>query len=515
MNETDKTSHADGERQLSPRAHRVLNVLCALMATGLTVWLLVFLYVTRDWPVIHDAPLYHYVGWQVTAGGVPYRDVVDMSFPGTYMLHWALVSISSDYDTVWQVFHVAVLGGVLLLIGLFLRPRKLASVWAGCLSFGYLYISFGPLHTGQRDMIAAFLLILALYLLARFLERGAAGLPRVLAAGVFLGAALVIRPAAIVTVALAGLFVLVRQWPHHRSVGRTAATAGVAAVGMAIPVAGVFAWIYALGAFPYFLEDLFQYTVPIYSKYASSMPRVLVWDLLPELPFNFLLLAGGVIGLAAVAARRVDDRLGLILAGFVGGLAHFLIQRKGFHYHLFPLGVFGTILVCWHLGGLMASRGARRWATGVALCGWICVPLAVRAKSFQEAWRPRYARVQEIVSYVRPRLAPQDRIQVLDTTEGGLNVLLRLGRKQPTRIIYDFMLFKDDPNQPFVRKLREDFLRNMEATPPKYVLFFRVGWPGGAGYERINEFDKFATWFDKNYEIVKERPDYRIYGRRP
>ena len=49
MNETDQTSQDEAARevQLSTRGHRALNVLCALMATGLTVWLLFFLYATR------------------------------------------------------------------------------------------------------------------------------------------------------------------------------------------------------------------------------------------------------------------------------------------------------------------------------------------------------------------------------------------------------------------------------------------------------------------------------------
>jgi hypothetical protein len=39
------------------------------------------------WPLIHDAPLFHYMGWLVGQGRVPYRDIFDMNLPGIYLLH--------------------------------------------------------------------------------------------------------------------------------------------------------------------------------------------------------------------------------------------------------------------------------------------------------------------------------------------------------------------------------------------------------------------------------------------
>ena len=39
------------------------------------------------WPLIHDAPLMHYIAWLMAQGAVPYRDVFDMNVPGVYLLH--------------------------------------------------------------------------------------------------------------------------------------------------------------------------------------------------------------------------------------------------------------------------------------------------------------------------------------------------------------------------------------------------------------------------------------------
>src|SRR5262245_16552299 len=54
----------------------------ATVATGLLVNSL-------DWPLIHDAPVMHYIAWRISQGAVPYRDLFDMNFPGTYLVHLA------------------------------------------------------------------------------------------------------------------------------------------------------------------------------------------------------------------------------------------------------------------------------------------------------------------------------------------------------------------------------------------------------------------------------------------
>ena len=43
------------------------------------------------WPLVHYAPLMHYVAWRIAEGAVPYRDLFDMNFPGVYLLHLLVV----------------------------------------------------------------------------------------------------------------------------------------------------------------------------------------------------------------------------------------------------------------------------------------------------------------------------------------------------------------------------------------------------------------------------------------
>jgi hypothetical protein len=53
---------------------------------------------SRAWPLIHDAPLMHYVAWLIDQGGVPYRDAFDMNLPGVYLLHLAVLRMGGPGD---------------------------------------------------------------------------------------------------------------------------------------------------------------------------------------------------------------------------------------------------------------------------------------------------------------------------------------------------------------------------------------------------------------------------------
>src|SRR5207244_6227516 len=62
---------------------------------------------SRGWPLIHDAPIMHYIAWRIAEGAVPYRDVFDMNFPGVYLLHLLVVTTLGAGDVAWRLFDLA------------------------------------------------------------------------------------------------------------------------------------------------------------------------------------------------------------------------------------------------------------------------------------------------------------------------------------------------------------------------------------------------------------------------
>ena len=104
-----------------------------------------------------------------------------------------------------------------------------------------------------------------------------------------------------------------------------------------------------------------------------------------------------------------------------------------------------------------------------------------------------------------------DTVQVLDTTSGGIHALLRLGVREPSRFIYDFHFFHD-AEQPAIRALRAELIRDLDARPPRLIVMFEEGWPAG-GWERLERFPDLAERLAR-YDLVRPGPGYRIYAQR-
>src|SRR5207245_10823433 len=164
---------------------------------------------------------------------------------------------------------------------------------------------------------------------------------------------------------------------------------------------------------------------------------------------------------------------------------HSVVQGKGWEYHLYPLAAFAAVLVAAELPSALAAR--RRLVAGALAASLVAALVLLGAKGLEAApatwWWDRERTVRALEADLRARLAPGDTVQVLDTTEGGVHALFRLGVREPTRFLYDFHFFHDE-DAPVVRALRAEFIRDLDARPPRMIVLFERGWPAG-GYERV------------------------------
>jgi hypothetical protein len=120
-------------------------------------------------------------------------------------------------------------------------------------------------------------------------------------------------------------------------------------------------------------------------------------------------------------------------------------------------------------------------------------------------------RVSEIVSFLEPRLAPGATVQTLDTTEGGIHALFRMGLRQPTRFLYDFH-FYHDIGQPVIERLRAELVTRLAEAPPTFVLAFRDNWLRH-DFSRFDEFPALKDLLNRRYRVLREAGGYRIYEK--
>ena len=484
------------------RAWRAIAVALLAGQGAVALWLA---WRSLGWPLIHDAPIMHYIAWRITGGAVPYRDLFDMNFPGVYLVHLAVVTLLGPGDAAWRAFDLGVTVLASLAVGALAAPWGRMAAVGGATFFAAYHLASGPWNAGQRDLLLCPCLLAGALGVVRWAEGG--GLRAVFGGGVALGAGLTIKPHAVVFVA--ALLVFVGVCAHGRATRWRAPWMALLAGAVLAPLA-VFVWLAAVGALGPWRDIVVGYLIPLYSRVARPSD----W-----LYFRWHALAAAAAMLAMTLARvtwtrRWSARHAVVVLGAAYGVVHFVAQRKGWEYHLYPFAAFAAVLFLAELGPVLKSRrrlvAVALLAVMLAMVGFLWVKGAEAVDTGWIAQKER--RVSALAADLRLRARPGDLVQVLDTTEGGIHTLLRLGLVGPTRFIYDFHFFHHT-DAPMIQRLRAELVRGLLARPPALVVLWERGWPVD-GYERLDEFPALKDLLGTGYVMAHEGDGYRIYAKR-
>src|SRR5262249_35393991 len=236
------------------------------------------------------------------------------------------------------------------------------------------------------------------------------------------------------------------------------------------------AWLAAAGGLGAWYEIVPGYLIPCCARLGRTSPwSVYRWH--AWIPIG----AGVAISLvAALVRRRAAPRHLVAALGVAYGIFHYVGQGKGWEYHLDPLAAFAAVLVVAELPAALAAR--RRVLAGTLTTTLTAALVVLAAKGLEaspaEFWWARHATVRAVEADLRAQLAPGDTVQILDTTEGGIHALFRLGVRQPTRFLYDFHFFHDEGTA-VVQALREELIRRLDRHPPRVIGLFERGRPAG------------------------------------
>ena len=480
-------------------------------SAGLSAWLA---WRSLGWPLIHDAPIMHYVAWLITQGAVPYRDAFDMNMPGVYLIHRAVLSVGGPGDLAWRLFDLAwLLGtcGLLFRYGCRLGDRSAAGV--GALLFALYHLSGGAWRVGQRDFLLCLFVLGGALGTARSLEESGALRPLVWA-GLALGAGMTVKP-------LAGVYWLAcaaaAAWGAWREKRSVLANAGVVlGAGLVVP-ALVFGWLAWDGGLGAFVAVMNGYVVPLYSHFARVEAwRAFSWYVYGPLLWSLLALVG-LLAIAQSAPEGAGARKALALLGIGYGWLHFSIQAKGWEYHLYPLALFMCVLAPFALARSSARPTwsiALRRGLALAVLAAIVVTLGAKgAEALDAAWIAAKSRRVNAVAHDLASLVPAGgTAQVMDVTEGGLHALLRLGLRQPTRFLYDFHFFHDQAD-PRIAALQKEFVAGLEARPPAAIVVMR-DTRNQPGYDRLQAIPGLTALLDRAYTLAVDGDGYRIYAKR-
>jgi hypothetical protein len=440
-----------------------------------------------DWPLVGDAAIFHFMAGQMQMGAVPYRDIVDINMPLIYFIHVAAVAIGGMGDVAWRAFDLAATALVSGLILVLVWPAGRAPAIQAVLIVLVTHLLLGPYSAGQRDYLISIPALAAAVVSARAAENPKRYRIDLFLAGVFAMIAASIKPSGILLLALPAITMGRLRW---REAGWI--TVGAAATGL--PLFGLLAAFGALGAFIATIQGLLPSYASLGARPMSDIFRdTAVW----LAPTDGLALAAA-LNISAPKPPRVRAMIGLTLFGFI----HLIAQRKGWFYHVYPLGIGLACWGAWSLASLAMLRSAVCLMVTAATLAWLVPSALMQARTYPAL---RAASAMQLV--LESRLPRGARVQVLDSDNGAFLAMARAGMRQATPHIQWFSLLLATDS------VRQRFVAALEADPPAAILLTNAQWPGASGFDAAGRWPEFAALLASRYVLDRTGDEEGIAWR--
>jgi hypothetical protein len=496
---------------------RALSLLQVLYVSAAVVLALFLSAKSLGYRPQHDVPMVLYPGWLFLQGEVPYKDIFDVNFPGSFLLYGMIGAVTGLSDVGLRIADLVVLATLCWMGYRIMRHISQRAAICGCAAFALIYLgqNWWWLSLQREVFILLAVMAGATEVLKSEPDTGRRA-PIIL--GVLASCCVLIKPQSLLP--FMWLMVFSAKKGRFRWVDALAA--------FALPILGTLLYLSVSGALPYFVEMVRDY-LPLYAQIGGNIvimePGDRIFSLVRGLAVisgMWPLVAGGVLaGLYARAyggssnsKRAMELMLGLavcfwILPAFSG---------QFWLYHWLPLLFVSCLLLCVPLAPLLdnvklQSVGAVLLsATVILLSFYVLKPAFSSATS--APGQPKAGRVDEMVDFLRSRLKPDDTIEPLDWTGGAVHAMLILRAKLPTRYMQDFY-FYHHVSSPVIQRMRDEFVDGLERSQPRFVIQVLAEdkpWPSGRDTTR--EFPRLERFLSSSYMPVLEKPDFRILERR-
>jgi hypothetical protein len=525
------------------------------LAASLTISTILFFLWSWRWPLLGDASLIHYIGFLITRGWAPYRDLGDMNMPGSYLIEIAAMHLFGMGSLAWRCFDFTLLLAASAAFYAVTKepgaPSKLRlggsttskSPWLPALFAASLFILIhgrdGLSEGGQRDLTMAVCLLAATAFLFIAIRRNSAW--PAAAFGLLAGIALTIKPTALplslAQLALATL-ALHRRNPKARSIAsRLIVPATLAAlIGPAIAIV----FLVREQTIPAFLAG-FHGIVPYYASLGHRpVSFVLMHSISPLLP---LVIAWLVV--LALSRPHLDWERAALFTGVLFGFLNCIAQQRALPYYRYPLLAFLLPLMAidftrafnpatesgapskLRLGGSATTDPGAPFVTApssrvgsATRCAQILSTLALAFAAFFLA--PQSAilihRYQwdntEFITSLQQNLTTlggqslSHHIQCIDSISGCGNVLYRMRLEPATGVLSDFLLFgavsdKQPPDQiPILRDTRARFSAVLAANPPQVIVVTsHLHIDGPDNFQKLARWPAFSNFLATRYTL--------------
>lgn len=507
--------------------------LTGILLTGtlilFAIYLLTVAGMSLQWRMVHDSPILMYLTLMIDEFGyVPYRDLLDVNLPGSYLIY-ALVGRASEYsDLGFRIADLLYLAAISTLTWLWMRDFGRAVAWAGVLLGGMLYLSYGSTMSFQREFLILLPVMAALLTAARFPDRYLAR--KYLLIGLLFGFAATIKPQAALAMPVLLIF---QAWELRRGQALSAkqfVLMGVmTAVGFAIPIVLMFIYLWNAGGLPGFIEMARNWwplnlniTTELVTMEGVAFTRYL-WAGYWAGILTPWLIPMGIGAWLAFSSRRLSAatkrRVWVLIVIAWGYSMYTLLAGKFFPYHWFIYLYFVAQMAA--LCFLEQPVQAPWWKTLTPLLAlWLLFPLLlfpppeVVAKVLDlDMPSPKNGRVDEIAAFLSTNLEEGEMVQPLDWTGGAVHSMLIARAPIATPVVYD-VIFYQHISSAYVQAWRQRFMGMLEADPPRFIVQIETNKPWISGPDTTREFSALRAFMEANYTVALAGDGYKVWERR-
>ena len=465
------------------------------------------------WSWQGDTSIMHYVNFMMDRGKVPYRDIIDMNMPGSYLIEgWALQVFGSG-DLGWRFYEFLLLGVLTASMIVIAWPYDWLAGLFGGVMFTLLHGAEGTHNATQRDEVMTVLIMtgIAFAFSALRIKRPVLMIPF----GFFLWLAVSLKP----TVAPLGLILLLMTIsPLRRRKEAATPYLGFGLVGFAaasLLIAGFLLRYHVTGDFFGIVKRL----LPYYAGMGNLGIVSLVENLVPRKAFYPLLLLTLILTLINRDWKNWERQV-LALTICFGALS-FVAQRKGFPHHRYPFMAFLLLWMGLEFFNAMKMRG---WVRGLGLAGTAGLLALIPGYCHLIYTAKPNAVLTDALVQDLDRLGGsklQNQVECFDMVDGCLGALYRLGLMQNMGFMGDYMFFGPPGSQPSAY-YRDMFLSQAHRSPPGVIVLTTAWLSQPESFEKIAQWPQLVKFLDSNYSLKVTRTQdldfsrgYRIYLLKP
>jgi len=497
------------------------------LKTGFIIYLLarVACYIVNSfsWPMDGDISFLFYISRLMNEHGfIPYRDVHETSFFGTFIFYTTLTRWIG-YSTV--AFHVADTLFFLLLSAItygLLKPfGRLAALLAIGL-FGEVYFHYGIGVHLQRDFVALLPVAAAWFLVAMpdktYIKT------RCFLTGVLFGIASCIKPQFGLGLIVVLIFFYLQN-KKNSSIERIpcALIFGLSLCGFTLVWLSGLCWLYCHGVLHHFLDMVFNY-LPEYSSINGRNYARNTEDALSGAAKWY----AGMMGLFALPlalsffgilkdtiTANIQKLLALCaLVMWLLYLSYVPMAGKYWEYHILPSYYF--LSVCLSLvAASVASKKSGALLSVFIFSAWLVLAwftileksLWIAPHNDQKFNARMESGTEDLANFLTAHLQKGDTVQShVSHTHGPIfPALLRVDAMPATPYLENYLLYHD-VDKPFVKNAREQFLTTLENKPPRFIIAGPTVF-NFRGERTESAFQPFEDWLAANYRPVHYSPD--------